>query len=144
MEHERAGLGSCLACAHRPPRRARIAEYRHGRCELTDSLFVAETNPALPTLEIPDLMRRFGLILVNADGFDPAAGGPGFVLRATQNVQACGRLARHGRDAMGSIARRPYALTTRSLRSVTATRLGARGACGCCSAVTELFLSNAS
>jgi hypothetical protein len=54
----------------------------------TDPLFVAETNPALPTLENPDLMRRFGLILVNADGFDPAVGGPEFVLRATQNVQA--------------------------------------------------------
>ena len=54
----------------------------------TDPLFVAETNPALATLESPDLMRRFGLILVNADGFDPAVGGPGFVLRATQNVQA--------------------------------------------------------
>jgi hypothetical protein len=30
-------------------------------------------------------MRRFGLILVNADGFDPSRG---FVLRSTQNVQA--------------------------------------------------------
>jgi cytochrome c peroxidase len=53
-----------------------------------DPLFVAETNPALATLENPDLMRRFGLILVNADGFDPPADGPAFVLRATQNVQA--------------------------------------------------------
>jgi hypothetical protein len=39
----------------------------------------------LAALENPDLMRRFGLILVNADGFDPQRG---FVLRATQNVQA--------------------------------------------------------
>ena len=53
----------------------------------SDPLFVAETNPALATLENPDLMRRFGLILVNADGFDPQRG---FVLRATQNVQALG------------------------------------------------------
>ncbi len=30
-------------------------------------------------------MRRFGLILVNADGFDPPRG---FVLRSTQNMQA--------------------------------------------------------
>jgi cytochrome c peroxidase len=51
----------------------------------TDPLFVAETNPALATLENSDLMRRFGLILVNADGFDPSRG---FVLRSTQNVQA--------------------------------------------------------
>ena len=51
----------------------------------TDPLFVAETNPALATLENPDLLRRFGLILVNADGFDPSRG---HVFRSTQNVQA--------------------------------------------------------
>jgi cytochrome c peroxidase len=50
-----------------------------------DPLFVAETNPALATLENSDLLRRFGLILVNADGFDPSRG---FVFRGTQNVQA--------------------------------------------------------
>ena len=51
----------------------------------SDPLFVAETNPALATLEKPDLMRQFGLILVNVDGFDPQSG---FTLRATQNVLA--------------------------------------------------------
>jgi cytochrome c peroxidase len=51
----------------------------------TDPLFVAETNPALATLENSDLLRRFGLILVNADGFDASRG---FVFRGTQNVQA--------------------------------------------------------
>jgi cytochrome c peroxidase len=51
----------------------------------TDPLFVAETNPALAALENSDLLRRFGLILVNADGFDPSRG---FVMRGTQNVQA--------------------------------------------------------
>jgi hypothetical protein len=51
----------------------------------SDPLFVSETNPALATLENPDLLRRLGLILVNADGFDPSRGS---VLRATQNVQA--------------------------------------------------------
>jgi cytochrome c peroxidase len=50
-----------------------------------DPLFVAEHNPALATLENSDLLRRFGLILVNADGFDPARR---FVFRSTQNVQA--------------------------------------------------------
>ena len=35
-----------------------------------DPLFVAEFNPALRQLENPDLMRRFGLILENLDGFD--------------------------------------------------------------------------
>jgi cytochrome c peroxidase len=50
-----------------------------------DPLFVAETNPALATLENSDLLRRFGLFLVNADGFDASRG---FVLRSAQNVQA--------------------------------------------------------
>lgn len=54
----------------------------------SDPLFVAETNSALAALENPVLMRQFGLILVNADGFEPDANGPQFVLRATQNVQA--------------------------------------------------------
>jgi mono/diheme cytochrome c family protein len=49
----------------------------------SDPLFVAETNPGLAQLENPDLMRRFGLIGVNADGFDKP-----LVFRATQNVQA--------------------------------------------------------
>jgi cytochrome c peroxidase len=51
----------------------------------TDPLFVAETNPALATLERSDMLRKFGLILVNADGFDASRG---FVFRGTQNVQA--------------------------------------------------------
>ena len=53
----------------------------------TDPLFVAETNPALATLENSDLLREFGLILVNADGFDASRG---HVFRSTQNVQALG------------------------------------------------------
>ena len=35
-----------------------------------DPLFVAEFNPDLKDLEKPRLMRRFGLILENVDGFD--------------------------------------------------------------------------
>ena len=34
-----------------------------------DPLFVAENNPDLATLERPELMRKFGLILENLDGF---------------------------------------------------------------------------
>jgi cytochrome c peroxidase len=48
---------------------------------------VAETNPALANLELPDLVHRLGLILVNADGFAPERG---FVLRSVQNIQALG------------------------------------------------------
>jgi cytochrome c peroxidase len=51
----------------------------------TDPLFVAETNPALATLERSDMLKKFGLVLVNADGFDASRG---FVFRAPQNVQA--------------------------------------------------------
>lgn len=51
----------------------------------SDPLFVAEANPALATLEHPELLRQFGLFLVNADGFEPSR-GHGF--RSTQNVQA--------------------------------------------------------
>ena len=51
----------------------------------SDPLFVSETNPALGTLENSDLLRRFGLFLVNADGFDPSRG---FAFRSAQNVQA--------------------------------------------------------
>lgn len=49
-----------------------------------DPLFIAEkpeSEGGVPGLEIPDLMRRFGLILENADGFeDPTEK---FVMRAT-------------------------------------------------------------
>jgi cytochrome c peroxidase len=36
-----------------------------------DPLFVAEFNPSLIQLEVPEMMRRFGLILENVDGFAP-------------------------------------------------------------------------
>jgi len=51
----------------------------------SDPLFVSETSPALGALENSDLLRRFGLFLVDADGFDPSRG---FVFRGAQNVQA--------------------------------------------------------
>ena len=63
-----------------------------------DPLFVAETNPALATLENSDLLRRFGMFLVNADGFDPSRG---FVFRSAQNVQALANSI----DAAGSESR---------------------------------------
>jgi len=44
---------------------ARLAKQRP-----RDPLFVAELDPALHDLEKPELMRKFGLILENADGFD--------------------------------------------------------------------------
>lgn len=37
----------------------------------TNPLFVAEFNPALAQLEVPKMMRQFGVILENVDGFAP-------------------------------------------------------------------------
>lgn len=36
----------------------------------SDPLFIAEQDPALAQLELPDLLRGFGLILENVDGFE--------------------------------------------------------------------------
>ena len=57
----------------------------------TDPLFVAETNPALAALEKSDLLRRFGLILVNADGFDASRG---FAIDSTVATQRAARMPR--------------------------------------------------
>jgi len=50
-----------------------------------DPLFVSETNPELTELERPKLLRQFGLILANLDGFDK----PG-VLRSVPHLLALG------------------------------------------------------
>jgi cytochrome c peroxidase len=47
-----------------------------------DPLFVAEFNPALAQLERPQLMRSFGLILENLDGFSPT----NFVMRGVPHT----------------------------------------------------------
>jgi len=49
-----------------------------------DPLFVAEFNPDLATLERPELMREFGLILENLDGFDDLENK--FVLRGVPHT----------------------------------------------------------
>ena len=51
-----------------------------------DPLFVAEFTPALRDLERPDLMRKFGLILENQDGFDDL--DTRFNLRGVPHTQA--------------------------------------------------------
>jgi cytochrome c peroxidase len=48
-----------------------------------DPLFVAEFNPALKDLERPKLMRSFGLILENLDGFSPPSR---FVMRGVPHT----------------------------------------------------------
>jgi mono/diheme cytochrome c family protein len=53
-----------------------------------DPLFVAETNPDLATLENPLLMREFGMILENLDGFEDLANR--FTMRGIPHTLALG------------------------------------------------------
>ena len=55
----------------------------------SDPLFAAETNPDLQGLERPRLMREFGMILENLDGFDDLANR--FTLRGIPHTLALGR-----------------------------------------------------
>ena len=64
------GNGRTCGTCHRAERNLTIDADFIRRLPKTDPLFVAETNPALAGLENPNLMRRFGLILENLDGFD--------------------------------------------------------------------------
>lgn len=50
----------------------------------SDPLFVAETNPTLAELEIPELMRGFGLILENVDGAEDPTNK--FVMRSVPHT----------------------------------------------------------
>ncbi len=65
-----------------------------------DPLFVAEFNPKLKGLENPRLLRRFGLVLENPDGFDRPGvmrGVPhNFALKTTMNSDLPGK-----KDALG-------------------------------------------
>jgi cytochrome c peroxidase len=82
-----AGNGRACGTCHKENNNFTIDPEFIATLPATDPLFVAEFNPALVTLEKPDMLRSLGLILVNADGFDPQRG---FTLRSTQNVQALG------------------------------------------------------
>jgi cytochrome c peroxidase len=85
LEETFAGNGRTCGTCHVEANNFTVDPAHVATLPANDPLFVAETNPALAPLENSDLLRRFGLILVNADGFDPLRG---FVLRSAQNVQA--------------------------------------------------------
>ena len=53
---------------------------------VNDPLFVAELNPSLQGLERPELMRQFGLILENVDGFEDPENK--FVMRGVPHLFA--------------------------------------------------------
>lgn len=56
--------------------------------DAADPLFVAENNPALATLERPELMRKVGLILVNSNGFGNLA--TNFTMRGVPHTLGLG------------------------------------------------------
>jgi len=91
-----AGNGRTCGTCHPPENNFTIdAEFISG-LPPTDPLFIAEQLPALDSaqngglvFENPRLMREFGLIVVNADGFgDPARR---FVMRGVQHLLGLGR-----------------------------------------------------
>jgi cytochrome c peroxidase len=64
------GNGRTCATCHPPTNNFTIDPAFIAKLPDSDPLFVAEFNPDLAELEDPELMRRFGLILENLDGFD--------------------------------------------------------------------------
>ena len=64
------GNGRTCATCHPPTNNFTIDPAFIAGLPQSDPLFVAENNPDLAALENPRLMRQFGLILENLDGFD--------------------------------------------------------------------------
>jgi mono/diheme cytochrome c family protein len=64
------GNGRTCATCHRPDNNHTIDPKYILKLPKKDPLFVAEYNPALRDLEKPQLLRQFGLVLANVDGFD--------------------------------------------------------------------------
>ena len=64
------GNGRTCATCHPPTNNFTIDPAFIAGLPQSDPLFVAENNPDLAGLENPELMRQFGLILENLDGFD--------------------------------------------------------------------------
>ena len=65
------GNGRSCATCHRVDHNLTIDPTLISQLPANDPLFIAETNPALAKLEVPAMMRQFGLILENVDGFAP-------------------------------------------------------------------------
>jgi cytochrome c peroxidase len=75
---------SCGTC-HRVDRNLTIDPTFIATLGSNDPLFVAEFNPNLIQLEVPTMMRQFGLILENVDGFAPDPRS-NFVLRSVPHT----------------------------------------------------------
>ena len=97
------GNGRTCATCHRPEDNFTIGPAFIATLPDDDPLFVAEFNGALGALEIPELMREFGLILENVDSFDEAA-----PMRGVPHTLAMGLSLAPGPDVVG--ANRTHAL----------------------------------
>lgn len=81
------GNGRTCATCHREEESMTITPEFISTLPLNDPLFVAETQPALAqNFENPTLMRKFGLILENTDGFGDLANR--FVMRGVPHTLA--------------------------------------------------------
>ncbi|NOQ13078.1 MAG: hypothetical protein GQ583_01175 [Methyloprofundus sp.] len=80
-----SGNGRTCSTCHRLDNNHTIDPKYIARLPDDDPLFIAETNPELAALEQPKLLRQFGLILANIDGFDKPA-----VLRSVPHLLALG------------------------------------------------------
>jgi len=65
-----SGNGRTCSTCHRLDNNHTIDPKYIAQLPNSDPLFIAETNPNLAELERPQLLRQFGLILTNIDGFD--------------------------------------------------------------------------
>jgi cytochrome c peroxidase len=81
-----SGNGRTCGTCHRAENNLTIDAAFIGKLPQTDPLFIAETNPALATLEDPALLRSFGLIRENLDGFEDPANK--FVMRSVPHTFA--------------------------------------------------------
>ena len=88
------GNGRTCATCHPPTNNFTIDPDFIASLPPDDPLFVAEFNPDLAELEDPQLMRQFGLILENLDGFDR----PG-VMRGVPHTLGLPHLDRSDPDA---------------------------------------------
>lgn len=70
IEETFEGNGRTCASCHAPDNNYTIDPEFIATLPDDDPLFVAEFNPDLAELEKPDLLRRFGLILENLEGFE--------------------------------------------------------------------------
>ena len=81
------GNGRTCGTCHRPEDNFKITPEFMATLPPDDPLFVAEFVPELAeNFEKPDLMRRFGLILMNPDGHDDLERG--YVMRTVQSLRS--------------------------------------------------------